>query len=176
MESVFEKGGSTAGVGRAVTIVDASIQDCSAWEVARMTRERVRDHASMCSQTAPCLSRGNSPLLASARLCSPLLAYARLCTRFHALVIIPPTACAVLPRLHDHSPHILSTASATRMLTSTPFGLLLHAGGSARYTQLARRRGTVSPVPGSTPRVHTLPATPRALGALPRVPRLGVQC
>ena len=44
MESTHEEGGSSAGVGRAVTIVDASIEDCAAWEYARMTRERIKDH------------------------------------------------------------------------------------------------------------------------------------
>ena len=45
MESTHEEGGSTAGVGRAVIIVDASIEDSAAWEVARMTRERMRGHS-----------------------------------------------------------------------------------------------------------------------------------
>ena len=44
MESVFEKGGSSAAIGRAVTIVDASIEDCAAWENAKMTRERMKGH------------------------------------------------------------------------------------------------------------------------------------
>ena len=44
MKSVFEKGGSSAAIGRAVTIVDASIEDCAAWENAKMTRERMKGH------------------------------------------------------------------------------------------------------------------------------------
>ena len=44
MESTFEEGGSSAGVGRAITVVDAPLEDCVAWEGARMTRERVKDH------------------------------------------------------------------------------------------------------------------------------------
>ena len=44
MESTFEEGGSAAGIGRAITVVDASIEDCAAWEVARMTRERMKEH------------------------------------------------------------------------------------------------------------------------------------
>ena len=44
MESTHEEGGSTAGIGRAVTIVDASIEDCAAWELARVSRERMKDH------------------------------------------------------------------------------------------------------------------------------------
>ena len=45
MESVFEKGGSSAVVGRAVAVIDAAIADCAAWEYARMTRERMRGHS-----------------------------------------------------------------------------------------------------------------------------------
>ncbi|GMH92016.1 hypothetical protein TrST_g565 [Triparma strigata] len=43
MESVFEKG-SSAGVGRAVTVVDASLEDCAAWELMKMSREAMKDH------------------------------------------------------------------------------------------------------------------------------------
>ena len=44
MESVFEKGGSSAVVGRAVAVIDAAIADCAAWEYASMTRERMKTH------------------------------------------------------------------------------------------------------------------------------------
>ncbi|GMH58858.1 hypothetical protein TrLO_g8001 [Triparma laevis f. longispina] len=44
MEATFEKGGSVALVGRAATVVEATIEDCAAWELTRMTRERVKDH------------------------------------------------------------------------------------------------------------------------------------
>ena len=44
MESVFEKGGSTAVVGRAVAIIDAAIADCAAYEYASVTRERMKGH------------------------------------------------------------------------------------------------------------------------------------
>ncbi|GMH95050.1 hypothetical protein TL16_g13066 [Triparma laevis f. inornata] len=37
-------GGSTVGIGRAVTVVDATMEDCAAWEWAKMTRQRVRVH------------------------------------------------------------------------------------------------------------------------------------
>ena len=43
MESIYEEG-STSGIGRAVTIVDASIEDCAAWEYVRVTRGRLRSH------------------------------------------------------------------------------------------------------------------------------------
>ncbi|GMH72308.1 hypothetical protein TrLO_g5596 [Triparma laevis f. longispina] len=33
-------GGSTVGIGRAVTVVDATMEDCAAWEWAKMTRQR----------------------------------------------------------------------------------------------------------------------------------------
>ncbi|GMH89495.1 hypothetical protein TL16_g11475 [Triparma laevis f. inornata] len=44
MEATFEERGSTAAIGRAVTVVDATIEDCVAWEAARVTRERMRGH------------------------------------------------------------------------------------------------------------------------------------
>ncbi|GMH53091.1 hypothetical protein TL16_g01370 [Triparma laevis f. inornata] len=43
MESIHEDG-SAAAIGRAVTVVDATIEDCAAWEVTRMTRENMKLH------------------------------------------------------------------------------------------------------------------------------------
>ena len=44
MDGIFEEGRSTAMIGRAVTIVDASIEECAAWEHARMSRKRMKEH------------------------------------------------------------------------------------------------------------------------------------
>ncbi|GMI06344.1 hypothetical protein TrVE_jg7700 [Triparma verrucosa] len=44
MESTYEEGGSTVGVGRAVTIIDAPVEVCAAWEVARTARETMKAH------------------------------------------------------------------------------------------------------------------------------------
>ncbi|GMH61834.1 hypothetical protein TrLO_g9121 [Triparma laevis f. longispina] len=43
MESIYKDGTSLA-IGRAVTVVDATIEDCASWEIARVTRERNKDH------------------------------------------------------------------------------------------------------------------------------------
>ncbi|GMI16129.1 hypothetical protein TrLO_g13735 [Triparma laevis f. longispina] len=43
MESTYEEG-SAAGVGRAITVVDATIEDCATLEYARMTRESMKLH------------------------------------------------------------------------------------------------------------------------------------
>ena len=43
MESIFEEEKkSAAGIGRAITVVDASLEECAAWELARMTREVIK--------------------------------------------------------------------------------------------------------------------------------------
>ncbi|GMI09865.1 hypothetical protein TrVE_jg7422 [Triparma verrucosa] len=44
MESIFEDGGSSAVIGRASTIVDASIEDCAASEWMRMSRGQKKVH------------------------------------------------------------------------------------------------------------------------------------
>lgn len=44
MESTHEGGEAVVAVGRAVTIVDASIEDCAAWEYLKMTREDCPNH------------------------------------------------------------------------------------------------------------------------------------
>ncbi|GMH88273.1 hypothetical protein TL16_g11109 [Triparma laevis f. inornata] len=44
MEATFEEGGSTAIVGRSVTIVDAVIEDCAAREYVKMIREKMSAH------------------------------------------------------------------------------------------------------------------------------------
>ncbi|GMH74562.1 hypothetical protein TL16_g06498 [Triparma laevis f. inornata] len=44
MEATVDPDGSTAGIGRAVTVVDATIEDCVAWDISRVTRERMKDH------------------------------------------------------------------------------------------------------------------------------------
>ncbi|GMH68801.1 hypothetical protein TrLO_g1825 [Triparma laevis f. longispina] len=43
MGSTYEEG-SSAVVGRAVTVVDATTEDCAAWEYAKMTRENTKLH------------------------------------------------------------------------------------------------------------------------------------
>ena len=35
---------STYGIARAITVIDASIEDCAAWDFARMTRERAQEN------------------------------------------------------------------------------------------------------------------------------------
>ena len=44
MEATFEERGSTAVVGRAVTVVDAVMEDCAAREYAKMIREKMFAH------------------------------------------------------------------------------------------------------------------------------------
>ena len=43
MDLIYQDG-STAAVGRAVTVVDATIETCAAWEFTKMTRERLKLH------------------------------------------------------------------------------------------------------------------------------------
>ncbi|GMH55111.1 hypothetical protein TrLO_g5807 [Triparma laevis f. longispina] len=43
MESIHEEG-SSAVVGKAITVVDATVEDCATWELTRMTREKMRGH------------------------------------------------------------------------------------------------------------------------------------
>ncbi|GMH70055.1 hypothetical protein TrLO_g14469 [Triparma laevis f. longispina] len=45
MESVQESGMQVgAAIGKAVAVVDTTLEDCAAWEMARVTRERMRGH------------------------------------------------------------------------------------------------------------------------------------
>ena len=45
MESIFEEEKNSAAViFRATTVVDASLEECAAWELAKMTRERMKGH------------------------------------------------------------------------------------------------------------------------------------
>ncbi|GMH72902.1 hypothetical protein TL16_g06036 [Triparma laevis f. inornata] len=45
MESIYEEG-SSAAVAKAITVVDATVEDCAAWEKAKLTREMMRSHHS----------------------------------------------------------------------------------------------------------------------------------
>ena len=44
METTHEGGKSASGIGRAVTVVDASIFDCAGWELQRTARGRLKSH------------------------------------------------------------------------------------------------------------------------------------
>ncbi|GMH73697.1 hypothetical protein TL16_g06259 [Triparma laevis f. inornata] len=44
MEATFEEWGSSAVVGRAVTVVDATVEDCAAWEYLKMSRAQLNVH------------------------------------------------------------------------------------------------------------------------------------
>lgn len=48
MEATFAVEGDfvKTSIGRSTTVIDASVEDCAAWEFARMTRERMQDHYS----------------------------------------------------------------------------------------------------------------------------------
>ncbi|GMH55451.1 hypothetical protein TL16_g01910 [Triparma laevis f. inornata] len=44
MGATFEESGSSAAIGRAITVVDATIEDCATLEYARMTRKEMKLH------------------------------------------------------------------------------------------------------------------------------------